>query len=126
MHLTSVCSNSVVTPCLLRARFAKQIPEPCWIGLKFDRSAQPCCVLNLLERRLMESHTTVTIPFLTTASSSLACSTVPNSPVGFSNVPKPSTRSPRFSSWSVAEGSASGGFLARSDSGVAPGYDRGG
>jgi hypothetical protein len=41
-------------------------------------------------------------------------------------LPEPSTRSPGFSSWSVAEGSASGGFLARSESGVAPGYDRGG
>jgi hypothetical protein len=63
---------------------------------------------------------------LTTASSSLACSTVPNSPVGFPKLRKPSTRSPEFSSWSVAEGSASGGFLARSESGVAPGYGRGG
>jgi hypothetical protein len=29
-------------------------------------------------------------------------------------------------SWLVAEGSASDGFLARSESGVAPGYDTGG
>src|ERR1019366_5349344 len=63
---------------------------------------------------------------LTTASSSLACSTVPNSPVGFPKLPNPSTRSPGLSSWSVAGGSASGGFLARSESGVAPGCDRGG
>ena len=63
---------------------------------------------------------------LTTASSSLACSTVPNSPVGFPKSPKPSTRSPGFSSWSVAGGSASGGLWARSESAVAPGYDRGG
>ena len=63
---------------------------------------------------------------LTTASSSFACSTVPNSPFGFPKLPKPSTRSPGFSSWSVAEGSASGGLLARSESAVAPGYDRGG
>src|SRR5580693_205712 len=63
---------------------------------------------------------------LTIASSSFACSTVPNSPVGFPKLPKPSTRSPGFSSWSVGEGSTSGGFLARSASGVAPGYDRGG
>jgi hypothetical protein len=42
------------------------------------------------------------------------------------STPKPSTRSAGFSSWSVAEGSASGGFLARSESGVAPGYDGGG
>src|ERR1700681_4262831 len=63
---------------------------------------------------------------LTIASSSLACSTMPNSPVGFPKLPKPSTRSPGFSSWSVAEGSESDGFLARSESAVAPGYDRGG
>ena len=63
---------------------------------------------------------------LTTASSSFACSTVPNSPFGFPKLPKPSTRSPGFSSWSVAEGPASGGLLARSESAVAPGYDRGG
>src|ERR1700687_5565020 len=63
---------------------------------------------------------------LTTASSSLACSTVPNSPVGVPKLPKPSTRSPGLSSWPVAAGSASGGFLARSQSGVAPGYDSGG
>ena len=31
-----------------------------------------------------------------------------------------------FNSWSVAAGSESGGFLARSESGVAPGCDRGG
>jgi hypothetical protein len=41
-------------------------------------------------------------------------------------LPKPSTRSPGLSSSSVAEGSESGGFLARSDSCVAPGYDKGG
>jgi hypothetical protein len=63
---------------------------------------------------------------LTTASSSFACSTVPNSPVGFPKSPNPSTRSPGVNSWSLAEGSASDGFLARSESGVAPGYDRGG
>src|SRR6202163_1239492 len=63
---------------------------------------------------------------LTTASSSLARSTVPNSPVGFPKLPKPSTRSPGISSWSLAAGSASGGLLARSESAVAPGRDRGG
>jgi hypothetical protein len=36
------------------------------------------------------------------------------------------TRSPGFSSWSVAHGSTSGGFLARSESGGAPGCDKGG
>jgi len=63
---------------------------------------------------------------LTTASSSLARSTVPNSPVGFPKLPKPSTRSPAVNSWSVAAGSASGGFLARSESGTAPAHKRGG
>src|SRR5579872_2062670 len=62
---------------------------------------------------------------LTTASSSLACSTVPNSPVGFPKFPKPSTRSPGFTSGLVAD-SASDGFFARSASGVAPRYARGG
>ena len=62
----------------------------------------------------------------TTASSSLACSTVPNSPVGFPKLPKPSTRSPGFRSWSFAGGSARRGFLARSESAAAPGYDSGG
>jgi hypothetical protein len=51
---------------------------------------------------------------------------VPNAPVRLPKLPKPSTRSPGFSSWSVAEGSASGGLLARSESGVAPRCDRGG
>jgi hypothetical protein len=54
------------------------------------------------------------------------CSPSPECPVGFPKLPKPSTRSPGFSSWSVAEGSASGGLLARSESGAEPGYDRGG
>jgi hypothetical protein len=63
---------------------------------------------------------------LTTASSSLARSTVPNSPVGFPKLPKPSTRSPGINSWPVAEGSESGGLLARSLSGIAPACDRGG
>ena len=63
---------------------------------------------------------------LTTASSSLARSTVPNSPFGFPKLPRPSTRSPGVSSWSVADGSESGGLLARSESGIAPACDRGG
>jgi len=63
---------------------------------------------------------------LTTASSSLARSTVPNSPVGFPKLPKPSTRSPGVNSSPVAEGSESGGLLARSESGTAPAYDKGG
>src|ERR1039458_10014176 len=63
---------------------------------------------------------------LTTASSSLARSNVPNSPFGFPKLPRPSTRSPGVSSWSVADGSESGGLLARSESGIAPACDRGG
>src|ERR1700729_1299984 len=63
---------------------------------------------------------------LTTASSSFAFSTVPNSPVATPKLPKPSTRSPGLSSESVAAGAASRGFLARSESGVAPGCDKGG
>src|SRR5579872_1823618 len=64
--------------------------------------------------------------YLTTASSSLVRSTVPISPVGFPKLPKASTRSPGLSSSLLADGSASGGFLARSTSGVAPWYDKGG
>jgi hypothetical protein len=63
---------------------------------------------------------------LTTASSSLVRSTVPISPVGFPKLLKPSTRSPGLSFSSAAGGSASGGFLARSASGVAPGCGSGG
>ncbi len=63
---------------------------------------------------------------LTIASSSLVCSTVPNSPVGFPKLPNPSTRSPGFRFWSFAGGSARRGFLARSQSEAAPGYDSGG
>src|ERR1700677_3453788 len=63
---------------------------------------------------------------LTTASSSLARSTVPNSPFGFPKLPKPSTRSPGVNSWPVTEASESGGLLARSESGIAPACDRGG
>src|ERR1700728_1201774 len=49
----------------------------------------------------------------------------PTSAVGIPKLPKPSTRSPGLSSSAVAGGSASGGFLARSESGVAPRFDRG-
>ena len=62
----------------------------------------------------------------TSASSSFVCSTVPNSPVGFPKLPKPSTRSPGFSSESGAEGWTSGGLLARSESAGAPACERGG
>jgi hypothetical protein len=62
----------------------------------------------------------------TSASSSLVCSTVPNSPVDFPKLAKPSTRSPGFSSESEAEGWTSGGLLARSESAGAPACDRGG
>ncbi len=63
---------------------------------------------------------------LTTASSSFVRSTVPNSPVGLPKFPRPSTRSPGFRGSPVAEGSASGGLLARSESGTAPRCDSGG
>ena len=63
---------------------------------------------------------------LTTASSSLVRSTVPTSPVGFPKFPKPSTRSPGLSAWSVERGAPSGGLLARSESGGAPGCAKGG
>ena len=81
--------------------------------------------LNLLERRLVESRTTIIIPFDNRVlfASSL---NVPNSPVGFPKVPKPSTRSPGVNSWPVAEGSGSSGLWARSESGIAPACDRGG
>jgi hypothetical protein len=42
--------------------FAQSKFETCWIGLRPRRSAQPGCGLNLLERRLAQSHTTVIIP----------------------------------------------------------------
>jgi hypothetical protein len=63
---------------------------------------------------------------LTTASCSLSCSTVPNSPVGFPKLPKPSTRSPGVNSLPAAQGSERCGLLARSASGIARACDRGG
>src|ERR1700733_752889 len=62
----------------------------------------------------------------TSASSSFVCSTVPNSPVGFPKLAKPSTRSPGVSSESAAGGWTSGGLLARSASAGAPTCDKGG
>jgi hypothetical protein len=56
----------------------------------------------------------------------LVCSTVPNSPVGVPKLPKPWTRSPGVYSRPVAEGSESGGLLARSESAIAPACDSGG
>jgi hypothetical protein len=91
----------------------------------FDMLALAKAGLDLVERRWW----TLTRPsssHLTTASSSLACLTVPNSPVGFPKLPRPSTRSPGINSWSVAAGSESGGLLARSESGIAPACDKGG
>jgi hypothetical protein len=99
------------------AQFCHEHSKQKLLTIRMDRHlVQPVAKLSLLERRLVESHTT--------ASSSLACSTVPNSPVSSKKLPKPSTRSPGLSSSSVAEDSESGGFLARSVSDVAPGYDR--
>jgi hypothetical protein len=76
----------------------------------------------------VESRATVVIPLddRVLFISSLNCSTVPISPVGFPKLPKPSTRPPGLSSWPVAEGSESGGLLARSESGIAPARERGG
>jgi len=93
--------------------------------LHIKADTKPGCWLNFFEPRLMESHPAVIIPFdyriifvrlLNRA----------QSPVGFPKSPKPSTRSPGFSSTLLAEGLASRGFLARSASGVAPEYDSGG
>jgi len=73
---------------------------------------------------LVESHTTVIIPvddhviFVRWLNRTISSGRL-------SEVPKPSTRSPGCSSWSVAESSASGGFRARPESAVAPGYDKG-
>ena len=63
---------------------------------------------------------------LTRASSSLTCRTVPNSPVGIPKSPRPSTRSPGLKSRPGPEGSTSGGFFARSESGGAPRCNNGG
>lgn len=62
----------------------------------------------------------------TTAASSLVCSTVPTSPVGFPKLPRPSTRSPGLSCVSLAGGSVSRGLFALSASGAEPGWDKGG
>jgi hypothetical protein len=51
---------------------------------------------------------------------------VPNSPVGVPKLPRCSTRSPGFSPDSGGNGWTSEGFLARSESWVAPGCDSGG
>src|ERR1700693_2750678 len=83
-------------------------------------SVQRCCGYTFLS----DGWWSLILPsssHLTIASASFACSTIPNSPVGLPKLPKPSTRSPGFSSCLVAEGWESGGLLARSESGVAPG-----
>jgi hypothetical protein len=73
----------------------------------------------------MQSRTAVVI-HLTIASSSFDCSTVPSFPVGFPKLPKPSTRSPGFSSDCCGGGWESNGFFARSESEVAFWYASGG
>src|SRR5579872_5294383 len=83
------------------------------------------CCLPLLKPRLVNSYRPSS-SHLTRASSSLTCRTVPNSPVGIPKSPKPSTRSPGLKSRPGLEGSTSGGFLARSESGGAPRCDNGG
>jgi hypothetical protein len=78
---------------------------------------------------LREGWCTLTQPsssHFTSASSSFDRRTVPNSPFGRPKSPKPSTRSPRVNSSSLAGGCESGGLLARSESGVAPRWDNGG
>jgi hypothetical protein len=81
--------------------------------------------LNFPERWLVDL-TRPSSSHLTSASSSFACGTVLNSRVGFPKSPNPSTRSPGPNSCSLEEGSASAGLLAQSESGAAPGCDRGG
>jgi hypothetical protein len=73
---------------------------------------------------LSDSHTTVVIPLdhCIVFVRSLNCADLP---VGFPKLPKPSTRSPRFSPSPVADGLTIGGLLARSTSDVAPGCERG-
>jgi hypothetical protein len=105
---------------LMHGRSLKHFSETCGVGLRTWRSVSLVASYTFLSdgwwSLLRPSSSRLTI-----ASSALDCSTVPNSPVGVPKLPKPSTRSSGVNSWSVAEGSASDGLLARSASGVAPG-----
>src|ERR1700690_22420 len=118
-------AKSVVTLQLMRGRSLKHFSETYGFGLRTWRSVSLVASYTFLSDgwwsllRPSSSH-------LTIASSSLACSTVPNSPVGFPKSPKPSTRSPGVNSWPLAEGSERGGLLARSESGIARACERGG
>jgi hypothetical protein len=76
--------------------------------------------LHFLERRLVDSYTTVVIPF----DERVIFIDLPNCAKfssRHSEVAQPSTRSPGLNSRPVPEGSTSGGFLARSESGEPPG-----
>jgi hypothetical protein len=55
-------ANSVVTQKLMRWVSLTSLNLRIW-PQKLGRSAQPCCGLDLLERRLVQPHTTVVIPF---------------------------------------------------------------
>ena len=81
--------------------------------------------LNLLERRLVESHATVIIPFddRVLFVRLLNCAEFPRR---LSEVTQTLDAISGIQFLVGGEGSTSGGFLARSESGVAPGYDSGG
>jgi hypothetical protein len=87
--------------------------------------ARPSLSLSFLKPRLMHSRATVVIPFYDGVIF-VVRSTVPNSSVGFPKLPNPSTRSPGVNSGWGPDGRSSGGFFARSESGTAPAYDKGG
>ena len=81
----------------------------CWLGKGIS------FVADLLEPKLMQSHTTVIIPLYKriVVVGLLNC---PEFSSRLSEIAKPSTRSPGFSSESGAGGWTSGGLLARSAS----------
>jgi hypothetical protein len=115
------CSDYIDKPTAIEPiRLPVELHRLCTFRLA--KSMNP--ITNFLKPRLAQSHTTVVIPLYKRVVS-LVCSTVPNSPVGFPKLAKPSTRSPGFSSESGAVDWTSGGLLARSESAVAPACDRG-
>jgi hypothetical protein len=122
--LRKVCAATLSPPneseiCLVLHRF-------CQASYALAGLARGCAFLLTLLSQGWCSLTRPSSSQFTSASSSLVCSTVPNSPVGFPKLAKPSTRSPGFSSESGARGWRSGGLLARSASAAAPACDRGG
>jgi hypothetical protein len=46
----------------MRGRSLKHVSKTCGFGVRTWRIVQPCCELYLLERRLVESRTTIIIP----------------------------------------------------------------